>query len=330
METDGSPNVLCLSGGGFRAAVFHLGVIDALRKLELLDRFSIINCVSGGAITGSYLKLYWQSFTGSDLHYRKCVSDFLAILSADLNNRLFLNTLLWHGTAKFIKRTNPETVFVGILDNYLYKGFEFNRFFDWPGPDLNILVTDLDYKCLATITSTGIYPISCAAPPIHEKMKLSRSVAASCAIPPYLPPVCFDNNKRRFADGGLLDNLGVSLSFGNDTEALYVADALGDFDWRKVGFLNPGHDIAMTQIRKLSIEVSRKTRDRVLFHFDINSMPQDSILDPNIRSKLPFIKSRTSKLPVPQVTGLLQHGLEVTMHALGNRQAAEPHFLLDE
>ena len=53
---------LCRSGGGYRAAVFHLGVMSYLNKVNmphggrLLDRVHTITCISGGALPGlSYL-----------------------------------------------------------------------------------------------------------------------------------------------------------------------------------------------------------------------------------------------------------------------------------
>lgn len=43
---------LCLSGGGYRAAVFHLGTIDMLNELGLLDKVKLLSTVSGGTFTG--------------------------------------------------------------------------------------------------------------------------------------------------------------------------------------------------------------------------------------------------------------------------------------
>lgn len=44
---------LCLSGGGFRAAFFHVGVLYRLAELDVLRRIEVISCVSGGAIVGA-------------------------------------------------------------------------------------------------------------------------------------------------------------------------------------------------------------------------------------------------------------------------------------
>ncbi|HEY0385660.1 MAG TPA: patatin-like phospholipase family protein [Pyrinomonadaceae bacterium] len=43
---------LTLSGGGYRAAAFHLGTVDCLKRLGLLDNVTMLSTVSGGTITG--------------------------------------------------------------------------------------------------------------------------------------------------------------------------------------------------------------------------------------------------------------------------------------
>jgi predicted acylesterase/phospholipase RssA len=48
---------LTLSGGGYRAAAFHLGVIDYLEHLKMLDQVKMLSTVSGGTFTGAKLAL---------------------------------------------------------------------------------------------------------------------------------------------------------------------------------------------------------------------------------------------------------------------------------
>ena len=45
---------LCLSGGGFRAAIFHLGALRRLNERGLLSQVESISCVSGGSIIGAW------------------------------------------------------------------------------------------------------------------------------------------------------------------------------------------------------------------------------------------------------------------------------------
>lgn len=48
---------LALSGGGFRASLFHLGVLARLAELDLLRHVSALSCVSGGSIVGAHYYL---------------------------------------------------------------------------------------------------------------------------------------------------------------------------------------------------------------------------------------------------------------------------------
>ena len=50
---------IALSGGGFRASLFHFGVLARLAELDLLRRVDVLSCVSGGSIAGAayYSKL---------------------------------------------------------------------------------------------------------------------------------------------------------------------------------------------------------------------------------------------------------------------------------
>lgn len=48
---------LALSGGGFRASLFHLGVLARLAELDVLRHVEVISTVSGGSIVGAYYYL---------------------------------------------------------------------------------------------------------------------------------------------------------------------------------------------------------------------------------------------------------------------------------
>lgn len=51
---------LCLSGGGFRATLFHLGAIKRLNELGVLAKLSTITSVSGGSILNGFLAAGWH------------------------------------------------------------------------------------------------------------------------------------------------------------------------------------------------------------------------------------------------------------------------------
>ncbi|MDT7777967.1 MAG: hypothetical protein QOC99_479 [Acidobacteriota bacterium] len=48
---------LALSGGGFRASLFHIGVLAKLAELDVLRSVEVLSCVSGGSIIGAHYYL---------------------------------------------------------------------------------------------------------------------------------------------------------------------------------------------------------------------------------------------------------------------------------
>jgi NTE family protein len=50
---------LCLSGGGYRAMLFHLGALWRLNELGYLPKLTRVSSVSGGSITAALLGLKW-------------------------------------------------------------------------------------------------------------------------------------------------------------------------------------------------------------------------------------------------------------------------------
>jgi NTE family protein len=62
-EADGQPKPgigLCLSGGGYRAMVFHIGVLWRLYEAGVLKKVDRVSSVSGGSITAGVLALAWN------------------------------------------------------------------------------------------------------------------------------------------------------------------------------------------------------------------------------------------------------------------------------
>lgn len=48
---------LALSGGGFRASLYHIGVLARLAELDVLRHVEVLSCVSGGSIIGAHYYL---------------------------------------------------------------------------------------------------------------------------------------------------------------------------------------------------------------------------------------------------------------------------------
>ena len=54
---------LCMSGGGYRAMMFHVGVIWRLYESGVLKKIDRISSVSGGSITSGMLGLKWRELS---------------------------------------------------------------------------------------------------------------------------------------------------------------------------------------------------------------------------------------------------------------------------
>src|SRR5437773_1603118 len=59
---------LCLSGGGFRAALFHLGAVRRMNELAVLSQITAISSVSGGSILAAHLATHLRPWpAGSEV-----------------------------------------------------------------------------------------------------------------------------------------------------------------------------------------------------------------------------------------------------------------------
>jgi len=74
---------LCLSGGGYRAMVFHLEALIRLNELGYLPRLARVSSVSGGSITAGVLALHWKSLNFDD---KGVARDFQPEITAPIRN----------------------------------------------------------------------------------------------------------------------------------------------------------------------------------------------------------------------------------------------------
>lgn len=66
MDKNGKKIGLALSGGGYRAAAYHIGTLRALRKLGILDKVDVISSISGGSIIAAYYATHKEEFEDID------------------------------------------------------------------------------------------------------------------------------------------------------------------------------------------------------------------------------------------------------------------------
>jgi predicted acylesterase/phospholipase RssA len=71
---------LALSGGGFRAALFHVGVLSRLAELDVLRHIEVISCVSGGSIVGAHYYLELRKLLQEKEDAEITREDYIAIV----------------------------------------------------------------------------------------------------------------------------------------------------------------------------------------------------------------------------------------------------------
>ena len=80
---------LCLSGGGFRAALFHLGAVRRLYELGVLDSVRTIAATSGGTMLSAFLAHRCREWYGHDLTWDEwehaIAAPFRKIASRNIN-----------------------------------------------------------------------------------------------------------------------------------------------------------------------------------------------------------------------------------------------------
>ena len=79
---------LALSGGGFRATLYHLGVVRYLKDAGQLQDVTDIASVSGGSILATHLVLNWDRYCGDDNRFAEAASEIVRFVQYDVRNRI--------------------------------------------------------------------------------------------------------------------------------------------------------------------------------------------------------------------------------------------------
>jgi NTE family protein len=212
---------LSLSGGGFRAALFHLGAMRRLNELNILAKLSSISSVSGGSILSAHLaeKIDWPVAGPVDNWDEDVAEPFRHFCTRNIRTKPILEGLLpWV--------TNSE-----ILAEQYQKYLTDLKIVRLPdAPDFIFCATDLTFgvNWKFNKAETGDYqaghPSSTPA-----DWNLSFAVAASSCFPPIFKPLSLGRLAQelqpgkfppgqtrdeylqglRLSDGGVYDNLGL-------------------------------------------------------------------------------------------------------------------------
>ncbi|WP_371367036.1 patatin-like phospholipase family protein [Pseudomonas sp. QL9] len=306
---------LALSGGGYRAAAFHLGVMQQLQALGLLDKLDLLSCVSGGSIAGATVALNWGRADKLDL-----LKQFLSTKSIAVSS--VLGGVLDPFSSRILKLAES-------YDTHLYGKQKLSALSG--GPRIYLNATNLATGNLFFFVAGGGKPTEMGE---HEmgvvaadSFPISQAVAASSAFPPVFPPLRLDANVYApaatteyvtLSDGGVYDNMGVNpvLRDRNALDYVIVSDGGKPFaiDNRPTEsgaiVLKEGLDIMMEQIRGLEF-------DRLQHRFLAGKGPKPMwfSIDSRIGEAQPgdaafcsVIGTNLAKLSAEEMTVLTRHG----------------------
>jgi NTE family protein len=172
---------LCLSGGGYRAMLFHLGALWRLNELHYLPQLNRLSSVSGGSIVNGVLALNWSrlSFDGDDF-----ARNFDQHLTQPIRNMASHSIDVSSIVAGVFSGVSKK-----VAEHYNQFLFHHAKLKDLPdAPRFVFNVTSLQTGVLWRFSKPymGDYLVGLVRNP---DLALATAVAASSAFPPVLSPV---------------------------------------------------------------------------------------------------------------------------------------------
>jgi NTE family protein len=259
---------LALSGGGFRATLFHIGTLLRLNELGYLSKLDRISAVSGGSITAGMLACRWEDlktrgFAARDLD-GLVIQPLREFCARNIDARAIAEGIIspWSSISDVLAREYDE----------LFERTRLPALPDKPRTVFNTtnLQTGRDFRISKAYMAD--YRVGQIDKP---DLSVGKVVAASSAFPPVLSPCIievdpaswkrlegadlFDNVRYKhtltLTDGGVYDNIGLEPI--DAFETVLVSDAGAPFrmqDGAKtdpLGQLSRALDIATDQARGL-------------------------------------------------------------------------------
>jgi NTE family protein len=200
---------LCLSGGGYRAALFHLGAVRRLNELGILGGIRTVSAVSGGAVVANLLTHPELDFTPGAVveGFEELVAQPLRRLAAHNARTPALLARLWPTRWKV-----PDAAVRALADELARQvpwwGRPLRESARADGPGVVTGATEVSYGVDWVFEDAvvrpprgrvGDYRVGYAAPP--PGLRIADVVAASCAMPPFFAPLALDGEALGLAGG---------------------------------------------------------------------------------------------------------------------------------
>ena len=316
---------LCLSGGGYRAMLFHVGVLWRLNEAGLLRGLRRVSSVSGGSITAGVLGRNW-----SDLDFdgevaagfqEALVSPVRSLARTDID----VSGVLGGALSPF---TSVAERVEKVYDRTLFRGATLQDLPDEPRFVFN--ATNLESGVLMRLSKPYLadYRVGRVDRPT---LPLALAVTASSAFPPFLSPCRLDlrgadwitepgndlaerpgfRDEISLSDGGVYDNLGIESAWKryrtvlvSDAGGLMGEDPAVPGDWgrgllRVLGVV----DNQVRALRKRQVVESLRSGERqgmyVGIRSDLARYPVDDPLAADVRvtRRLADVPTRLDAVP---------------------------------
>jgi NTE family protein len=243
---------LCLSGGGFRAALFHLGALCRLNELGILSQLDMISSVSGGSIVAAHLATRIDPWPAPGTVHRQweenVAAPFRSFTSTNIRTPAILKRLLpWN----WLRSSTGVRALAASYENRLaHRAQRPLRLAELPTRPLFILcATDMAFgvNWIFTRERVGDYQAGYVTTP--QKWTMGLAVAASSCFPPVFNPLPIDLGSNqlkdgkarnesnyeecisglRLTDGGNYDNMGLEPVW-KSAQYVLVSDGGSTFD----------------------------------------------------------------------------------------------------
>lgn len=220
---------LALSGGGFRATLFHLGLLRRLNEMDLLRHVEAISSVSGGSITNALLAQTADRWKAQQLTPKQWQDTIRAPLVAFCHHNIRTGPILYSLLRPWRRGeavARLEQCYQRLLTTQTLDALPTNVDFVFCASDL--IFSTMWYYRRKTSPSrrTGNYRAGWVK--TWQPIPVARAVAASSCFPPIFGPqvvgLCAEDlakpssppgnwaelvGKLRLTDGGVYDNLGL-------------------------------------------------------------------------------------------------------------------------
>jgi NTE family protein len=303
---------LSLSGGGYRAMLFHLGSLWRLNQCGYLPQLKRISSVSGGSITAGALAVGWPrlQFDGRGVaaNFGEVVDIIRTVASTTIDVGSILGGL-------FLPGSISDRV-IDRLDGMVFKGATLQDLPDAPYFVFN--ATNVQSGALWRFTKRFMrdWRVGEVKSPT---VKLAVAVTASAAFPPVLSPLRLKLDPNSFTpnsgddlqrepytrevfltDGGVYDNLGLETVWKN-FRTIFTSDGGGKMAPDPTPAANwGGHskrvlemlDHQVRNLRKRQVVGSLAAQERLGAYWGIRT----NILDYKLADPLPCPHDKTMAL----------------------------------